>query len=124
MSTSDPLLRFHPRLGAVIYDAGAQMGLAADMLRLFKVSSASASTFKRDIVSRDLGPCPDDFDAAARQVLDAYRSARQSRRKPYCEQCRRHLGSVDVSLCPDCRSLKCSCGSCSCVVSTRKRKAA
>ena len=61
-------LFFHPKLGVVIYDPVAQMGLAREQMRLFKVGAMGASTFVRDIVSKDLGACGDEQsrrDAAA-----------------------------------------------------------
>ena len=53
-------LFFHPKLGVVIYDPVAQMGLAREQMRLFKVGAMGASTFVRDIVSKDLGACGDE----------------------------------------------------------------
>ena len=116
-------VRFHPKLGVVIYDPVAQMGIAKEQLRLFKINSMSATTFRRDIVNKDLGVC-DDADVMQDSAIsvDAYRVARVARRKPYCESCRRHFGSVDFSVCTDCNSVRCACGTCSCVA--RKRKAA
>jgi len=37
-------VHFHPKLGVVIYDPLAQMGLAREQMRLFKVGSMTAST--------------------------------------------------------------------------------
>lgn len=110
----------HPKLGVVIYDPVAQMGLAREQMRLFKVETMGASTFLRAIVSKDLQATDD----AAAEAVQAYRAARASRRKPYCEQCRRHYGSVDFSVCPECNSIRCTCGTCSCASSSRRRKAA
>lgn len=110
----------HPKLGVVIYDPVAQMGLAGEQMRLFKVGTMVSSTFLREIVSKDLQTCE---DTQAEQV-QAYRAARASRRKPYCEQCRRHYGSVDFSVCSDCNAIRCTCGTCSCASSSRRRKAA
>ncbi len=95
------------------------MGLAREQMRLFKIGTMASSTFLRAIVSKDLQAC----EEAVEQV-QAYRAARASRRKPYCEQCRRHYGSVDFSVCADCHSIRCTCGTCSCASSSRKRKAA
>jgi hypothetical protein len=114
----------HPKLGVVIYDPVAQMGLAREQMRLFKLGVMAASTFLRDIVSKDLSPCPADVVAANESALTIYRSARASRRKPYCEQCRRHYGSVDFAVCSECSSIRCTCGTCSCASNSRKRKAA
>lgn len=111
----------HPKLGVVIYDPIAQMGLAREQMRLFKVGTMGASTFLRAIVSKDLQACADSVGA---ESVQAYRAARSSRRKPYCEQCRRHYGSVDFSVCADCSSIRCTCGTCSCASSSRRRKAA
>ena len=110
----------HPKLGVVIYDPVAQMGLAREQMRLFKVGTMGASTFMRAIVSKDLQAT----DAAGAEAVKAYRAARSSRRKPYCEQCRRHYGSVDFTVCADCSAIRCTCGTCSCVSSSRRRKAA
>ena|SRR5690606_39479655 len=109
-----------PKLGIVIYDPVAQMGLTSEQMRLFKVGTMGASTFLREIVSKDLHACAES-DAEA---VQAYRAARASRRKPYCEHCRRHYGSVDFSVCADCHSIRCTCGTCSCASSSRRRKAA
>jgi hypothetical protein len=114
----------HPKLGVVIYDPVAQMGLSREQMRLFKVGSMGASTFMRAIVSKDLTPCPDDAQGANAKSLDAYRTARTSRRKPYCEECRRHFGSVDFTVCTDCTGIRCTCSKCSCVTRSRRRKAA
>ena len=111
----------HPKLGVVINDPVAQMVLAREQMRLFKVGSMGSSTFLRSIVSKDLHSCENGESAEQVQV---YRGARASRRKPYCEQCRRHFGSVDFTVCSDCSSIRCTCGTCSCVSSSRKRKAA
>ncbi len=109
----------HPKLGVVIYDPVAQMGLAREQMRLFKVGIMGSSTFLRSIVSKDLQPCEE-----AIEQVQTYRAARSSRRKPYCEQCRRHYGSVDFTVCSDCNAIRCTCGTCSCVSSSRRRKAA
>lgn len=114
----------HPKLGVVIYDPVAQMGLAREQMRLFKLSAMSASTFVREIVSKDLAPCSVETTAENESGVTAYRSARANRRKPYCEHCRRHYGSVDFTVCGHCSSIRCTCGTCSCASSTRKRKAA
>lgn len=111
----------HPKLGIVIYDPIAQMGLAGEQMRLFKLGTMGSSTFMRSIVSKDLAACADDEGAAKVQT---YRAARTGRRKPYCEQCRRHFGSVDFTVCSDCNAIRCTCGTCSCVSSSRRRKAA
>lgn len=115
---------FHPKLGVVIYDPVAQMGLAREQMRLFKVGAMGASTFLRSIVSKDLGECTDGPAHEHAAGLDAYRAARASRRKPYCEHCRRHFGSVDFTVCSDCSAIRCTCGTCSCASSSRRRKAA
>jgi hypothetical protein len=115
-------VRFHPKLGVVIYDALAQLGIAKEQMRLFKINSMSATTFRRDIVSKDLGVCEAEVMQESAMGVDAYRIARGARRKPYCENCRRHFGSVDFSVCTDCTAIRCACGTCSCVA--RKRKAA
>ncbi len=117
-------VRMHPKLGVVLFDARAQLGLGPEAIRLFKVASRQSGTFRRDIVSKDLVPCPDPVLAEHEPIVTMYSEAREARRKPYCLQCRRHIGSVDASLCEDCASLKCSCGSCGCVSTSRRRKAA
>jgi hypothetical protein len=115
---------FHPKLGVVINDPIAQMGLAREQMRLFKLGAMGASTFLRAIVSKDLVACTEDQLQAHATAIETYRTARSSRRKPYCEQCRRHFGSVDFSVCGDCHSIRCTCGTCSCASSSRRRKAA
>jgi len=122
---SDPFqLRFHPKLGPVIYDPVAQMGLAPEQVRLFKVGSMGATTFLRSIVSNDLTDCTETQGVEYAEVLNTYRTARGARRKPYCEKCRRHFGSVDFTVCKDCGAIRCTCGTCSCVSTSRRRKAA
>jgi hypothetical protein len=121
--SADPFqVRFHSKLGVVVYDPLAQLGIAKEQMRLFKISSMSATTFRRDIVSKDMGVCEAEAMQNAAMGVDAYRTARAARRKPYCENCRRHFGSVDFSVCTECNSIRCACGTCSCVA--RKRKAA
>jgi hypothetical protein len=115
---------FHPKLGVVIYDPVAQMGLAREQMRLFKVGAMGASTFMRSIVSKDLGACEENVVHQNAAAVDAYRAARTGRRKPYCEHCRRHFGSVDFTVCSDCNAIRCTCGTCSCASSSRRRKAA
>jgi hypothetical protein len=115
---------FHPKLGVVIYDPLAQMGLAREQMRLFKVGAMGASTFMRSIVSKDLAPCGEERVHESEGAVAAYRAARTGRRKPYCEQCRRHFGSVDFTVCSDCNTIRCTCGTCSCASSSRRRKAA
>jgi hypothetical protein len=100
------------------------MGLAREQMRLFKVGAMGASTFVRDIVSKDLGACGDEQSRQNAAAVSAYRTARSGRRKPYCEHCRRHFGSVDFTVCSDCGSIRCTCGTCSCASSSRRRKAA
>jgi hypothetical protein len=124
MSSDSFQVRFHPKLGIVIYDPVAQMGLAREQMRLFKLGAMGASTFMREIVSKDLGACEPQQAQEHAAGVDAYRTARTSRRKPYCEQCRRHFGSVDFTVCSDCGTIRCTCGTCSCASSTRRRKAA
>lgn len=115
---------FHPKLGVVINDPIAQMGLAREQMRLFKLAPMGASTFMRSIVSKDLAPCTGDQLEQNATAVDTYRSARGNRRKPYCEHCRRHFGSVDFTVCSDCSAIRCTCGTCSCASSSRRRKAA
>ncbi len=115
---------FHPKLGVVINDPVAQMGLAREQMRLFKLAPMGASTFMRSIVSTDLAPCTDAQLQQNAEAVDTYRVARGNRRKPYCELCRRHFGSVDFTVCSDCSSIRCTCGKCSCASSSRRRKAA
>lgn len=117
-------VQFHPKLGAVIYDPVAQMGLAREQMRLFKLGSMGATTFMRDIVSKDLAPVSVESSQEHAPAVDMYRTARTGRRKPYCEKCRRHFGSVDFSVCTDCSNIRCTCGTCSCASSSRRRKAA
>jgi hypothetical protein len=123
--SGDPFqICFHPKLGVVINDPVAQMGLGREQMRLFKLGPMVASTFMRSIVSKDLASCTGEQLQAHADNVDAYRSARGARRKPYCEQCRRHYGSVDFTVCTDCSAIRCTCGTCSCVSSSRKKKAA
>jgi hypothetical protein len=123
--SADPFqVQFHPKLGVVIYDPVAQMGLAKEQMRLFKLGSMTATTFLRSIVSKDLVQCPDAQGAENAAAVDSYRTARGGRRKPYCEHCRRHFGSVDFGVCNDCNTIRCTCGTCSCASSSRRRKAA
>ena len=123
--SGDPFqVHFHPKLGVVIYDPVAQMGLAREQMRLFKVGSMSSSTFMRGIVSKDLNPCTGETASQTAGAVETYRAARGGRRKPYCEQCRRHFGSVDFTVCGDCSAIRCTCGTCSCVSNSRRRKAA
>jgi len=124
MSGDSFQVQFHPKLGIVIYDPVAQMGLAREQMRLFKLGAMSASTFVRSIVSKDIVACEDKTMAEHANEVDAYRTARSSRRKPYCEQCRRHFGSVDFTVCRDCHAIRCTCGTCGCASSSRRRKAA
>ena len=114
----------HPKLGVVIYDPIAQMGLGSDQMRLFKIGSMGASTFMRSIVSKDLTALEVAAGSEHSPAVDTYRSARTGRRKPYCEHCRRHFGSVDFTVCSDCSTVRCTCGTCSCASSSRRRKAA
>jgi hypothetical protein len=119
--SGDPFqVRFHSKLGVVIYDPLAQMGLAKEQMRLF--SSMSMTTFRRDIVNKDLGVGEPDVMQESANAVDAYRAARNTKLKPYCTGCRRHYGSVDFSVCTDCGAVRCTCGTCACVA--RKRKAA
>jgi len=115
---------FHPKLGMVINDPVAQMGLAREQMRLFKLTPMGASTFMRSIVSKDLSPCSEDQLQTHAKAVETYRAARLDRRKPYCAQCRRHYGSVDFTVCSDCSAIRCTCGTCSCASSSRRRKAA
>lgn len=123
--SADPFqVQFHPKLGVVIYDPVAQMGLTKEQMRLFKLGSMSATTFMRAIVSKDLAPCPESQTTEHAKGVEAYRTARGGRRKPYCEHCRRHFGSVDFAVCEDCTAIRCTCGTCSCASSSRRRRAA
>jgi hypothetical protein len=69
MSVDSFRIYSHPKLGVVIYDPVAQMGLSREQMRLFKVGSMGASTFMRGIVSKDLTEC------AARAAGGASRTA-------------------------------------------------
>ncbi len=124
MSGDSFQVHFHPKLGAVIYDPVAQMGLAREQMRLFKLDAMGARTFMRSIVNKDMVLCEDETAGEHAAAVDAYRTARTGRRKPYCEQCRRHFGSVDFTVCGHCHAIRCTCGTCSCVSSSRRRKAA
>ena len=121
--TVDPFqISFHPKLGVVIFDRLAQLSLPADQVRLFKIDTMSATTFRRDIVYKDMTACGDELLRKHRAVLKTDRTARPSGKKAYCEHCRRHFGSVDFAVCSDCSAIRCTCGACSCA--TRKRKTA
>jgi hypothetical protein len=124
MSGDSFQIYFHPKLGVVIYDPVAQMGLAREQMRLFKLGPMGASTFLREIVSKDLGACDEAHAEESAAAVGAYRKARTGRRKPYCEHCRRHFGSVDFTVCGHCSAIRCTCGTCSCASSSRRRKAA
>jgi hypothetical protein len=124
MSGDSLQIYFHPKLGVVIYDPVAQMGLAREQMRLFKVGAMGASTFLRTIVSKDLNACDEGHASENATAVATYRAARTGRRKPYCEHCRRHFGSVDFTVCSDCSAIRCTCGTCSCASSSRRRKAA
>lgn len=124
MSGDSFQVQFHPKLGIVIYDPVAQMGLAREQMRLFKLGAMRASTFVRSIVSKDIVACEHETMAEHADEVDAYRTARSRRRKPYCEQCRRHFGSVDFTVCGECHAIRCTCGTCGCASSSRRRKAA
>jgi hypothetical protein len=115
-------VRFHPKLGVVIYDPVAQMGLAGEQIRLFKVGAMGAGTFMKAIVNKDLASCPVESADEYSSAVGIYRKARASRLKPYCALCRRHYGSVDFTVCTDCSSIRCTCGQCACV--SKRRKAA
>ena len=52
------------------------MGLAREQMRLFKVGAMGASTFVRDIVSKDLGACGDEQSRQNAAAVSAYRTAR------------------------------------------------
>jgi len=119
MSGDSFQVRFHPRLGVVIYDPVAQMGLAVEQIRLFKVGAMGASTFMKAIVNKDLASCPVDTADENANAVSVYRTARANRNKPYCAQCRRHFGSVDFTVCTDCSSIRCTCGTCGCVTKRR-----
>ena len=55
--SGDPFqVQFHPKLGVVIYDPVAQMGLAREQMRLFKIGSMTPDFLAR-VVSKDLGAC-------------------------------------------------------------------
>lgn len=122
MSTDSLKVQFHPKLGAVVWDPIAQIGLAPEQVRLLKLSSMTTTTFMKTIVSKDLAACSEEVLAQNTQAVANYRAARAARRKPYCEQCRRHYGSVDFTVCGGCSAIRCSCGACSCV--SRRRRAA
>ncbi len=126
MSGDSFQVRFHPKLGAVIYDPVAQLGLAKEQIRLFKLSSMSAHTFMRAIVSKDLidENAGGKGTGAPQDAVQSYRTAKTERRKPYCEHCRRHFGSVDFTVCGDCAAIRCTCGTCACASSSRRRRAA
>jgi hypothetical protein len=115
-------VRFHPKLGVVIYDPVAQMGLLGEQIRLFKVGAMGAGTFMKAIVNKDLASCPVESADEYANAVGIYRKARANRLKPYCAQCRRHYGSVDFTVCTDCSSIRCTCGTCACV--SKRRKAA
>jgi len=124
MSGDSFQVQFHPKLGVVIYDPVAQMGLTREQMRLFKLGAMRSSTFMRSIVSKDMVACEGETIVEHSAAVDAYRTARSSRRKPYCEHCRRHFGSVDFTVCGDCHAIRCTCGTCACASSSRRRKAA
>ena len=119
MSGDSFQVRFHPKLGVVIYDPVEQMGLAGEQIRLFKVGAMGASTFMKAIVNKDLASCPVDTADENANAVSVYRTARANRNKPYCAQCRRHFGSVDFTVCTDCTSIRCTCGTCGCVTKRR-----
>jgi len=123
MSADAFVVHVHPKLGVVIFDPVAQMGLGGEQVRLFKLGPMSASTFMRSIVSKDLAAV-DGGSGEHAEAVAKYRTARSNRRKPYCEQCRRHFGSVDFCLCGRCQAIRCTCGTCACASSSRRRKAA
>ena len=124
MSVDAFKVSFHPKLGVVIYDPVLQMGLAPEQMRLFKLSSMGATTFLRSTVSKDMAPCTELQTTDNSKAVDSYRTARGARRKPYCGECRRHFGSVDFTVCKACVAIRCTCGTCSCVKSSRRKKAA
>ncbi len=101
--SGDPFqVHFHPKLGVVIYDPVAQMGLAREQMRLFKVGSMTSSTFMRGIVSKDLNPCEVSRPARARPRSSRIGLPAPAVASRTASRAARHYGSVDFTVCSDC----------------------
>ena len=104
----------HPKLGMLIFDGARQSGLPENQVRLFKVEKNESSTFLKEMVKLQIQELSDNEHEQAETAAKAYSNLILNRRVTHCFACKSSLDSVDFSLCPKCRWIRCSCGACGC----------
>lgn len=104
----------HRRIGLVIFDVTTQARLPEAEVRLFKVSERSTGTFLKSVVKGGLIALDEATWLQAQSGIADYVKMMTNRRATHCFDCKSDLNSVDFSLCPTCRWIKCHCGGCGC----------
>lgn len=106
---------YHPKVGPVIFNPRSQRGLEQDRVRLYKLDEKCSGTFIKEIVRSNLVVPDGALWFRIEPAVAGYVAAFARRRRiTHCFNCKRHLDSVDFSLCESCGWIRCSCGACGC----------
>ena len=102
------------KLGFLIYDPSAQLGLAEDQVRLFIVKEMRSVPFFKKISRTKFVQCNEEELSSLKKAVYAYANLRLNQRVTHCYRCKKDLNSVDFSICNRCAWIRCSCGACGC----------
>lgn len=102
------------KLGLLIYDPNAQFDVPEDKIRLFKIDQQQSGTFLKEVIRTKLTKCTENELRIIRDEVEKYSIIRKNQRVAHCYYCKKHLDSVDFSICKECKWIRCSWNACGC----------
>jgi hypothetical protein len=104
----------HPKMGVLIYDPRAQVGVAQEKVRLYVCSEQRMATFLKSIVRDRLAQrgLQSEDGGLLKESAQIYFGLRG--RFTHCYKCKADLNSIDFELCSVCQWIKCECAACGC----------
>ena len=103
-----------PQVGLLIYDPEAQRDVEDAYVRLFDLTEEKTSLYAKDIIRDKLVEMNLKEFEILEKAISKYSKARSNQRVTHCYACRKHLDSVDFSICSKCSWIRCACGACGC----------
>ena len=104
----------HADIGLFIYDEETQSGLNDKKIRIFKLEQWAASTFLKQTFKSGISDFSISIDAVVLEQINEYEKMWENTRVTHCYACKRHLSSMDFSICKKCGWIKCKCDACGC----------
>jgi hypothetical protein len=103
-----------PQVGLLIYDPEAQIGVEDAYVRLFDLTEEKTSLYSKAIIRNKLVEMNLEEFEILEKAISKYSRTRSNQRVTHCYACRKHLDSVDFSICSKCSWIRCACGACGC----------